>query len=191
MTADTIWRRTGRGIWWIGVPIVMLGWLLAPRERVIYVSAAPFSIEVNTLGTAFHPILGEWFAGYRITAVALVLLVVVTMTSHFRRTGVVRTLSLLLPAYVAAIEACFHFSSFGTRHNYTSQPTLIELHHSLRMAAVASILAVAAALLVAAVVARWCRRGVADPLSWRLLCAVPPLGSVVIIWSAADRIFFG
>ena len=191
MAADTIWRRTGRVIWWIGVPVVMLGGLLAPRGSIIDVSGLSFSIEVNPFGTGFHPILGELFAGYRITAVALTLLMVVTMISHFRRTGAIQTLSLLLPAYVAAIEACFHFSSFGRCHNFASQPTLTELHHNLHMAAIASVLAVAMALLIAVVLARWCPQGVAGRLSWRVLCAVAPLGAVVMIWSAADRIFLG
>jgi hypothetical protein len=36
-------------------------------------SADPFSIEVNPLSTVVPPILGELLAGYRITAVALML----------------------------------------------------------------------------------------------------------------------
>ncbi|HEU4889599.1 MAG TPA: hypothetical protein VFV49_17065 [Thermoanaerobaculia bacterium] len=191
MPAETIWRRTGRVIWWIGAPVVLLGWLLAPRASVIYVSDVPFSIEVNTLRTSLHPIIGELFGGYRVTAVALTLMVVVTTVSHVRRTRAVRILSLLLPAYVAGIEACMHFSWFGRRHHFTSPPTLLELHHDFRMAAVASVIAVAVTLVIAAALLKWCRSGVAGRISWRAWCAVAPLVAVGILWFAADRIFFG
>jgi hypothetical protein len=191
MATETMGLRAARTIWWLGVPIVLLGWLLMPRESTIYVSLEPFSIEINTLRTSLHPIAGELLAGYRVAALALIVMIVVTTLSHVRRTHAVRSLSLLLPTYVAAIEACVHFSWVGRRHSFTSAPTLEQLRHDFRLAAAASIIAVAATVIIAAVLATRCRAGVAGRLSWYALGAVAPLASIVALWCMTERIFFG
>jgi hypothetical protein len=190
MATETIWLRAARTIWWFGTPIVLLGWLLTPRESVIYVSHEPFSIETNTLRTTLHPVISELLAGYRVTGIALTLMVVITTLSHVRRTHGVRTLSLLLPTYVAAIEACVHFSWFGRRHYFTSAPSLQELRYDFQFTAAASVIAVAGSVIIAAVLAKWCREGVAGRFSWQVFCALAPLASVVALWSTTDRIFF-
>lgn len=184
------WQPIVHTAWWLGVPVGIVGWLLAPRESVIYVSHHPFSIEANTLRTTVHPILGELLAGYRVTAVALILLIVVCTVSHVRRTGAVRVASLLLPMHVAAIEACLHFGSFGRRHHFTSPPSLAELRRQFVSGATASVIAVAIALLAAMVLLRFCRGGIAGGISWRTASAVPPLVSIALLWSAAHAIFF-
>jgi hypothetical protein len=191
MVIETVWRPIGRATWWIAAPIAFLGWLLAARPSVIDVSDEPFSIEANTLHTTHHPLVGELLAAYRITAVALTLLAAITLYSHVHRTHAVRTLTLMLPVYVAAFEACRHFTWFGTRHSLTCAPTLGELHRQFHMAASASIVAVAATLIVAAAVAKWCRGGLAGAISWRSVFGIAPLASVVILWWSTDRIFFG
>lgn len=190
MARAAIWQPIVRTIWWLGVPLGLIGWLLAPRESVIYVSHHPFSIEANTLRTTLHPVVGELLAGYRVTAVALTVLAIVTTFSHVRRTRAVAVLSLLLPTYVAAIEACIHFIRFGRRHHFTSPPTIAELREQYLMAATASVLAVVISITAAVILFSWCRAGVAGDLSWRLLSALPPLASVMILWFAAHRLFF-
>jgi hypothetical protein len=144
-----IWLPIVRAIWWLGVPLGLIGWLVAPRESVIYVSHHPLSIEANTLRTTLHPVVAELLAGYRVTAVALLIVTIVTTFSHARRTRAVGILSLLLPTHVAAIEACIHFSWFGRRHHFTSPPTLAELREQFLMAATASVPAVIVAATVA------------------------------------------
>jgi hypothetical protein len=191
MTAAAIWQPIVRTSWWLGVPIGLLGWLIAPRESVIYVSHHPFSIEANPLRTTLHPVLGELLVGYRVTAVALGLMVIATVICQVRGTRAVGILSLLLPVYVAAVEACTHFSSFGRRHHFTSPPTLAELREHFLMAATASVIAVVVALATALILFGRCRAAVTREISWRLLAAFPPLASVVIIWGAAHRLFFG
>jgi hypothetical protein len=155
------------------------------------VSHHPFSIEANTLRTTPHPFVAELLAEYRVTAVTLLVLAIVTTFSHVRRTRAVGILSLLLPAHVAAIEACIHFTWFGRRHHFTSPLTLAELREQFLMAATASVLAIVIALTVAVILSRWCRAGVAGDISWRFLSAFPPLASVMILWSAAHHLFFG
>ncbi len=183
-------QRLARAIWWLGVPLAFLGWLLAPRESVIYVSSEPFSIEVNTLRSTLPPILGELAAAYRVTAAALVLLIAVTVASHVRRTRAVRAATLLLPAHVAAFEACLHFAWVGRRHSITHMPSYEELHQQFHTAAIASVLAVVLALVVAAVLVRACPAARGDRPSRRLLSGLAPLVSVVLVWAARDWIFF-
>jgi hypothetical protein len=186
-----MWLRAARTIWWLGAPIILLGWLLMPRQSTIYVTLEPFSIDDNTLRTSLHPIVGELLASYRVTGLALIVMIVVTTLSHIRRTHAVRSLSLLLPTYVAAIEACVHFSWVGRRHSFGSAPTLQQLRHDFRFSAAASVIAVAATVIIAAVLARRCRAGLAGRLSWSALGAVAPLVSIVTLWCTTERIFFG
>lgn len=183
-------QRAARAVWWIGTPAILLGWLLAPPQSVIYVSHEPFAIEANTLRTTLPAIAGELLAAYRVAAVAVALMVVVTALSHRRRTRAVRVSSLLLPAYIAAIEACLHFVWFNRRHSFTSPPTHEELHQQFHTAAIASVLAVALALGVAAVLVRCCPAALADRVSWQALSAVAPVAAVVVLWVGADRLFF-
>ena len=145
---------------------------------------------MSMMQTTLHPIIGELLASYRVTGAALILLIAVTTYSHIRRTRAVRSLSLLLPVHVAAIEACRHFTWFGRCHSFTALPTLDELRHELLMAATASVVALAVAMIVAAILLKVCRAGIAGNVGWRAWLAAPPLASVVIIWAAADVIFF-
>jgi hypothetical protein len=191
MAKETVWLRAVRMVWWLGAPILLVGWLLTPRESIIYVSQEPFSIEINTLRPSLHPILGELLAQYRVTGLALIVMIMVTAVSHVRRTNAVRSLSLLLPTYVAAIEACAHFSWVGRRHSFTAMPTLQQLRRDFHAAAAASVVAVVATVIIAAVLARKCRAGVAGRLSSYAFGAVAPVASVVVLWSATERLFFG
>lgn len=187
----TMTLRVARTLWWLGTPTALFCWLLAPRRSVIEISVNPFSIVVNPLPTALHPVLDELIGYYPLTAWALILSIVITIVSHARETHAVRTHSLALPSYLAAIEAGRHFEAFGHRHTSGAQPmTLDQLHFSFCMAALASLIAVVAPLLVAAALVRWRRSGTAGRLSWLVLCGAGPLASVAVIWFGADRIFF-
>ena len=182
--------RVARTLWWLGMPIAMILWLLAPRPSVIFVSMEPFTITTDPLRTSFHPILGELFAAYHVTAVALLLLIAITALSHVRRTHTVQISSLALPAYIAAIEACRHFEWFGRRH-YSWMPAPNVLRDSYHMAAIASIIAVAGSLLIALALLRWCREGVSGRITWRALSAIAPLSCVLVIWCGMERVLFG
>lgn len=188
----TMTLRVVRTLWWLGTPTALFCWLLAPRRSVIEISVNPFSIVVNPLPTALHPVLDELIGYYPLTAWALVLSIVIMIVSHARETHAVRTHSLALPSYLAAIEAGRHFEAVGHRHTYDGAHamTLDQLHFSFSMAALASLIAVAAPLLVAAALVRWRRYGTAGRVSWLVLCSAGPLASVAVICLGADRIFF-
>jgi|GEM_PF-3841403 len=155
----------------------------------LYISGC--ALAVRGVQSSRVAILSELWWAYRGTAIALTVLVMVTTWSHVHRTRAVRTLSLSLPAYVATFEACRHFTWSLRCHSMIVPPTLAELRHGFRIAAIASVIAVVIALIVAVALAKWCRDGVSGEISWRAVCALAPLASVVVLWASMDRIFLG
>ena len=135
--------------------------------------------------------MNELVAGYRGTAVALAVLIAAAVLSHHRRAASLRTSTLLLPVYVAGLEACIHLSWFGRRHHFTSARTLVEIRHDFQMATLASVIAVAAAVLIAALLLGFRRAGIAEPHSRRtLLPAAAVIASVLLLWLGSAQIFF-
>jgi hypothetical protein len=177
-----------RAAWWVAFPLAFLLWLLGPREIDVSIVPEP---SANMVWASAHALLLELEGGFRGTAVALALTIVVTVVSHLRRTRAVRTLSLLLPTYVAAYEACIHFSWFFRRYHYTMPPlTMFQLHHEYHLAGIASAIAVAAPLFVAVALSRWCRDGMSGGEAWPALAAVPPFASIVVLWFGFDQMIF-
>lgn len=153
-------------------PFIALGEAVAPLWRV-------------------SPLAAELLAFYPFTVAAAVLMVALTAWSHHRRSGAVRPQSLLLPTYLAALEACstqYGALSCGGR---LAAPTRAEMHSLLHQAAFATAVATIAPLVIAAILMRVAAGGVSGRMArlhW--LSASAATASVLLIWLLYDALFF-
>lgn len=180
--------RTARALWWAGVPVVVLGlFVLADRPLL-----PPFLAlgEVAVSIWPVSPLAAELVAEYPFTVVATILAVALTAWSHRRRSKAMRPHSLLLPTYLAALEACTR-QYWALSCGGLGGATLAEKHGRLHNAAIASLLATSAPLVIAAIVMRVARDGVSGTMPkphWLAACAAT--ASALLIWLMYDAIFF-
>jgi hypothetical protein len=121
----------------------------------------------------------------------MLLLTGVTVWSHCRQSAVVRPESLAIPSCLAGLEACRRLYWFLTCRGGAVVATA-DLRDELRVAAAASLIAMAAPLFLGAILRATCPRGVAASLSRRWLWSVAAaMASVALIWFLYDLILRG
>jgi len=179
--------RAARALWWAGVPVFVLGWLMLPTLL------RPSLLELGEGAEAiwrFSPVAAELLAHYPFTIAAAVLAIALAAWNHHRRTAAMSPPSLLLPTYLAALEA-------GTRQGWAlacgglGGATLRETHALLHLSAIATLVATAAPMLIAVVVMRAAPHGVRGTMPkrhWLSACAATT--SAMLIWLMYDVLFF-
>jgi len=178
-----------RALWWAGVPVAVLGTLVLVDR-----SSLPPFLSLGEAAAAIWPIsplVAELVAEYPFTIVATALAAALALWSHRRRSAAMRPQSLLLPTYLAAFEACIR-EYWAPTCGGLGGATLQEIHGRLHDAALATLLATAAPLLIAAIVLRAARNGISGTmptLHWLSACAAA--ASVMLIWLVYDLVFFG
>jgi len=176
-------RRWSRGLFFFLTPIVFIVPLLRGREAVVYVSTDPFSISnyvPSSLPTFVAEVVGYGY--YQGTGAALLLAAVsAAFCRRTRRTQTPRGSGLVwyLPAFVAGIEAMRHAHLLGSRHGFTTLPTMDQLRADWLVAAAASISVVVACTALGIVFAKLARNSGRVPLAM-----VPMLLSVAAGWCA-------
>lgn len=179
--------RIAKAFWWLGVPAAgVAGVLLAEEYRPAVVEQA-----ISTLWPT-APLLVELVASYPFTGVALTVMVVLAAVNHGRRTPRLRVESLLLPSYLAGLEACVRLSAFGRCGGVRGEATWAAMHAEVHVSAAASVIAVMIPAVVAAFTVRCFPVGVSGKSSLVSFLPVAAVSaSVALIWVWNDLAWFG
>lgn len=185
---STLPMHAARALWWAGVPVVLVGSFLLGDPTLM----PPFVLLRDASASVWpvSPLAAELLGRYPVTIVATVVAVALTAWSHSRKSGAVRPPTLLLPTYVAALEAC-HSAYWAASCPGLGGETIADNHALLHQAALATFLATAGPLVIAAVVVRLAPNGVAGTMTkMHWLSAFAATASVLLIWLAYDVVFF-
>lgn len=179
--------RVGRALWWFGVPLFITGWF-AVSHRTIYDRPGALYDAAAVVAPLF-PLAAEILLEYTFALVALSIAVAIALWSHRRGTRTVRAETFLIPTAIAGLEAGVRMVWFAACRGVI--PSRAALHWELHLAATASLVMMAAPLLVAALLARWRPAGISGtmPRSYSL-SAIASITSVLAIWLAFDKLLF-
>ncbi|HYH08141.1 MAG TPA: hypothetical protein VEK11_13880 [Thermoanaerobaculia bacterium] len=179
--------RAARAVWWAGLPVVVLGWMVLADDVLL-----PFLPLTEAAAAIWpvSPVAAELLAHYPFTIAATVLAITLAAWSHRRFSAAMSPQSLLLPTYLAGLEAG-SWQYWALSCGGLGGATLRETHALLHTAAAASLIATGAPMLIAVVVMRAARHGVRGTmprLHWLSACAAT--ASAMLIWLMYDLLFF-
>jgi hypothetical protein len=179
-----LFARAARAAWWCGLPLLFVAYVVLGPE---FYQFEPLYGVANR-GWPVSPLAAELLAEYPLWIIAMLLLTVAMLWSHYRRAALVRIESLALPAYIGGIEACDRVVMIlGCRGGAVASRA--ELQQELYVAASAGLITMTAPLLLGAIVKARLRHAVSGSFSPRsLLPVLAAIAAVTLQWMMYDLV---